>query len=321
MKTVSVVVPVMNEEDTVATLAQRVVEVFAGPAAARGKLVEIIFVDDGSTDATWQRVRDIPHPVVSGLRLRRNFGKAAALQAGVLASSGEIIITMDGDLQDDPDEIPRLLAEIDAGFDVVSGWKRTRHDPLGKTLPSKLFNFVTARVSGVHIHDFNCGFKAYNRHVFDSVNLYGELHRFIPALAAAMGYRVTEIEVLHHPRRFGKSKYGIGRLIKGFLDLLTVITITTFNSRPGHLFGGMGAALGVAGMLINTYLLVIWLLGDPIGQRPLLMLGALLVIVGLQFVFFGMMAELIVSQRSRPTADDIVAETAGRQLPALHAPA
>jgi glycosyltransferase involved in cell wall biosynthesis len=311
MKTVSVIVPVMNEEETVATLAQRVIDVFADPARAQETLVEIIFVDDGSTDATWERIRAIQDPVVSGLRLRRNFGKAAALQAGILRSTGDIVVTMDGDLQDDPSEIPRFLAELDAGFDVVSGWKRTRHDPMGKTLPSKLFNFVTARVSGVPIHDFNCGFKAYRRQVFSSVNLYGELHRFIPALAHAMGYRVTEIEVLHHPRRFGKSKYGVGRLLKGFLDLLTVVTITTFNSRPGHLFGGVGATLGAAGMLINLYLLASWLMGNAIGHRPLLILSVLLVIVGLQFILFGMMAELIVSQRSSDAPRDIVAETSG----------
>lgn len=312
MKTVSVIVPVMNEEETVATLAHRVVDVFSDAERVGGAtLAEIIFVDDGSSDATWERIRAIPEQVVSGLRLRRNFGKAAALQAGILRSSGDIIITMDGDLQDDPDEIPRFLAALDAGFDVVSGWKRTRHDPMGKTLPSKLFNFVTARVSGVHIHDFNCGFKAYRRRVFDSVNLYGELHRFIPALAHAMGYKVTEIEVLHHPRRFGKSKYGVGRLLKGFLDLLTVVTITTFNSRPGHLFGGIGAALGAAGGLINVYLLASWLMGNAIGQRPLLILGVLLLIVGLQLVLFGMMAELIVSQRTPDAPRDIIAETTG----------
>lgn len=217
---------------------------------------------------------------------------------------------MDGDLQDDPDEIPHFLERVQAGFAVVSGWKRTRHDPLGKTLPSKLFNRVTAFVSGVHIHDFNCGFKAYRREVFDSVELYGELHRFIPALSAAMGYSVTEIEVLHHPRRFGRSKYGVGRLIKGFLDLLTVVTITKYNSRPGHLFGTIGVGIGALGMLINAYLLVIWLMGQPIGHRPLLSLGVLLSIVGLQFVLFGMMAELIVS-RGGARSRDIVARTVG----------
>lgn len=310
MNRVSIVVPVMNEQETVATLAARVAKVFSSDGQV-AELAEIIFVDDGSRDETWKRIRSIQDPRVSGLRLRRNFGKAAALQAGIEQATGDIIITMDGDLQDDPDEIPRFLAAIASGHDVVSGWKRTRHDPLGKTLPSKLFNFVTARVSGVRIHDFNCGFKAYRREVFRSIELYGELHRFIPALAAAMGYAVTEIEVLHHPRRFGKSKYGVGRLIKGFLDLLTVLTITRYGSRPGHLFGGLGLVIAGVGVVINAYLLVLWLSGSAIGHRPLLSLGVLLSIIGLQFVLFGMMAELIVSLRQRSNARNVVAETSG----------
>lgn len=312
METVSVIVPVMDEQETVATLAGRVQQVFATSLAGVAELREIIFVDDGSRDATWERVRAIAGGPVRGLRLRRNFGKAAALQAGILASSGSILITMDGDLQDDPDEIPRFLEQVRAGFDVVSGWKRTRHDPLGKTLPSKLFNLVTARVSGVDIHDFNCGFKAYRREVFDNVDLYGELHRFIPALAAANGFGVTEIEVLHHPRRFGRSKYGVGRLIKGFIDLLTVVTITKYNSRPGHLFGTLGIGIAGLGLLVNLYLAVLWLMGHAIGQRPLLSLGVLLSIVGLQFILFGMLSELIVSRGgNRQSARSIVAEHVG----------
>ncbi|HEY5972159.1 MAG TPA: glycosyltransferase family 2 protein [Pseudoxanthomonas sp.] len=309
------IVPVMDEEETIRTLADKIIGMFSTSLAGTASLKEIIFIDDGSSDKTWERISQASGPIVRGLRLRRNFGKAAALQAGILQSSGDIVITMDGDLQDDPDEIPRFLAEIRSGFDVVSGWKRTRHDPLGKTLPSKLFNYVTARISGVRIHDFNCGFKAYRREVFESINLYGELHRFIPALAASMGYSVTEIEVLHHPRRFGKSKYGVGRLIKGFIDLLTVVTITKFNSRPGHLFGTLGVALGSLGLLINIYLLISWVAGHAIGQRPLLLLGALLLIVGLQFILFGMMSELIVSREPHSKSKNIVAETSGGTLP------
>lgn len=320
MDSVSVIVPVMDEQETVATLARRVQEVFSTALDGSAELREIVFVDDGSKDATWQRISEISGPVVRGLRLRRNFGKAAALQAGILASSGNLIITMDGDLQDDPNEIPRFLEQIRSGFDVVSGWKRTRHDPLGKTLPSKLFNLVTARVSGVNIHDFNCGFKAYRREVFDNVNLYGELHRFIPALAAASGFSVTEIEVLHHPRRFGRSKYGVGRLIKGFIDLLTVVTITRYNSRPGHLFGTLGVAIAGLGLLANIYLAIAWLMGQPIGQRPLLSLAVLLTIVGLQFILFGMMSELIVSRGGGRHRDRrIVAEHTGAQ-PTTQAP-
>lgn len=317
METVSVVVPVMDEQDTVITLAERVAEAFNSPDIG-ATLKEIIFVDDGSRDDTWnQIVLASQHtPVVSGIKFRRNFGKAAALQQGVLQASGEIIITMDGDLQDDPKEIPRFLAAIRSGLDVVSGWKKIRHDPLNKTSFSRVFNFVTARVSGVRIHDFNCGFKAYRSEVFRSVNLYGELHRFIPALAAAVGYRIGELEVEHHPRRFGKSKYGFGRLAKGLIDLLTVVTITRFNSRPGHLFGGLGLLVGTAGMGINLYLAALWTMGEPIGHRPLLSLGVLLTITGLQFVFFGMMAELLLSSQSRGLSAGIVAATTPLPSPA-----
>lgn len=308
MHSVSVVVPVMDERDTIFELVQRIEAAFVPTEAA--SLTEIIFVDDGSRDDTWMRITEVSqlHPVVSGVKLRANFGKAAALEEGIKRASGAVIITMDGDLQDDPKEIPRFLEALDSGFDVVSGWKKIRHDPMGKTLPSKLFNAVTARVSGVRIHDFNCGFKAYRREIFDSVTLYGELHRFIPALAHSVGYKVGEIEVEHHPRKFGKSKYGVGRLFKGFLDLLTVVTITQFNLRPGHLFGGFGIAVSTIGLLINLYLLAEWLGGLAIGHRPLLTLGVLLVIVGIQFMLFGMMAELIVSQRAREQARAIIAE-------------
>lgn len=195
-------------------------------------LYEIIFVDDGCNDATWERILGLAGLGVRGRRLRRNFGKAAALQAAILQSNSDIIITMDGDLQDDPDEIPRFLEHINAGYDVGSGWKRTRQDPLGKTLPSRLFNYVTARASGVRIHDFNRGFKAYCSEVFAFIDLYGELRGFISELATAHGFMVTKIVVLHHPRRFERSKYGIARLLKGFIDLLTVLTITKYNSRP-----------------------------------------------------------------------------------------
>lgn len=312
METVSVIVPVMNEQETIGPLIEKIVDVFSSSIDASTILNEIIFIDDGSTDDTWRKIAgaaSIEGSVVHGIRFRRNLGKAAALQEGIGRANGDIIITMDGDLQDDPKEIPRFIEAIHSGIDVVSGWKRTRYDPLGKTLPSKLFNYVTARISGVSIHDFNCGFKAYRREVFCAVNLYGELHRFIPALADAVGYKVGEIEVQHHPRVYGKSKYGIGRLLKGFLDLLTVVTITKFNSRPGHLFGGLGVAVGAVGLAINAYLLLVWLGGEAIGHRPLLSLGILLSILSLQFILFGMMAELLISlKRSAPKG--IVAEVA-----------
>ncbi|ESY90985.1 glycosyl transferase family 2 [Mesorhizobium sp. LNHC209A00] len=292
-------VPVRDEQDTVQALICQIEAAFEQIDVAQASLKEVIFVDDGSRDNTWKEIlgatKASPH--VKGVRLRRNFGKAAALQAGISNASGNVIVTMDGDLQDDPKEISRFLDEIRAGFDVVSGWKQVRHDPLGKTLPSKLFNRVTAKVTGVSLHDFNCGFKAYRSEVFDNIRLYGELHRFVPALAHATGFKVSEIVVQHHPRRFGKSKYGVARLLKGFLDLLTVVTITKFNSRPGHLFGGLGVAVISIGFVIFLFLCARWFEGEAIGGRPLLLVSTLLMIVGGQFTLFGMVAELIVVTR------------------------
>ncbi|TWH02336.1 glycosyltransferase involved in cell wall biosynthesis [Ochrobactrum sp. J50] len=310
MRTVSVIIPVMNEKDTIREIANRIEAVFEDKVEISVVLKEIVFIDDGSTDTTWNEIQGAIglSGKIKGVRLRRNFGKAAALQVGVSESTGDIIITMDGDLQDDPKEIPKFLKLIDSGADLVSGWKKVRHDPLGKTLPSKLFNRVTGMVTGVKLHDFNCGFKAYRREVFDSVRLYGELHRFIPALAHAMGFKVEELIVEHHPRRFGSSKYGVNRLLKGFLDLLTVVIITKYNSRPGHLFGGLGVVVGAIGLLLFLYLAFEWLGGAAIGNRPLLTTSTLLMTVGLQFTLFGMIAELIVANRQIETTPNIVAE-------------
>lgn len=297
IQTVSIVVPVKEEEQTIAKLVEAIDSVFRSSLAQSAQLNELIFIDDGSSDATWVEIEKVvsQYHFVIGVKLRRNFGKAAALQEGVSLSTGEIIVTMDGDLQDDANEIPRFLEAINQGSDLVSGWKKIRHDPLGKTIPSKLFNYVTARVSGVQIHDFNCGFKAYRREIFDGIRLYGELHRFIPAIANNVGFRISEIPVTHHPRRYGKSKYGVKRLLKGLLDLLTVIAITKYSYRPGHLFGGIGIIVSGLGGLMLSYLTILWLLGNSIGGRPLLIIAALLVIIGVQFVLFGLIAELIVN--------------------------
>lgn len=298
---VSVVVPVMNEEQTVMRLAADVIAV--ADAQAAFSLAGIHFIDDGSTDATWARILDaaVADPRVHGVRMRRNFGKATALQVGVGEARGDIIITMDGDLQDDPQELPRFVEAILAGADVVSGWKRTRHDPIGKTLPSKVFNAITSRASGIPLHDFNCGFKAYRREVFESVHLYGELHRFVPVLAHAFGFRISEIEVTHHARRFGQSKYGARRFMRGILDLFTVLTVTRYGRKPGHLFGAGGLVIGALGGCILAGLSIWWLLGHSIGDRPLLLLGVLLVLVGIQFLMFGLLAELMIS-RDRDSA-------------------
>lgn len=304
---VAVIVPVMNEEATIAALAERILATSA--ASDTFRLVAILFIDDGSSDATWERILAASRldGRVRGVRLRRNFGKATALQIGVRETEADIVITMDGDLQDDPDELPRFVAAVQSGFDVVSGWKRTRHDPLGKTLPSKLFNRITSWASGIPLHDFNCGFKAYRREVFDTVHLYGELHRFVPVLAHASGFSVGEIEVTHHPRRFGHSKYGARRFLRGLLDLFTVLTLTRYGRKPGHLFGAGGLLLGTLGIGILGWLSILWLLGHAIGDRPLLQLGVLLVLVGVQLLMFGLLAELMIS-RDRETATFLVRE-------------
>ncbi|HEV8686790.1 MAG TPA: glycosyltransferase family 2 protein, partial [Gaiellaceae bacterium] len=234
-------------------------------------------------------------PNVRVVRLRRNFGKAAALDAGFRNATGDIVVTMDGDLQDDPAEIPRLLAKLDEGFDLVSGWKARRRDPLSRRVLSRVFNWVTGRVSGVRLHDMNCGLKAYRAEVVRGLSIYGELHRFIPVLAHYRGFRVGELSVNHRPRREGRSRYGMERYLRGFLDLLTVTFMGRYRHRPLHLFGGLGLALGFAGFLICLYLTALWFAGHAIGHRPLLTLGVLLVVVGMQFLSLGLIGEMITT--------------------------
>lgn len=297
LRSISLVVPIYNEEQSLETLHQRITTV----VQSLTDQYEIIFINDGSTDgsaAALERLwRDDKH--VKVLQLRRNFGKAAALAVGFEEAQGDIVITMDGDLQDDPDEIPRLVACLRDGYDVVSGWKQERHDPLSKTLPSRLFNWVVSRTTGLKLHDFNCGFKAYRREVVKNVRLYGELHRFIPALAHGQGFRVTELPVKHHPRKFGKSKYGIERLLRGFFDLMTVLFLTRYLKKPLHLFGSLGLLVFVAGMLINLYLVWLKIQGQSIGTRPLLSLGILMVLVGIQLFCTGLIAELLIYLHQR----------------------
>jgi glycosyltransferase involved in cell wall biosynthesis len=309
----SIVVPAMNEEESLQLLVARIMEVCASSGLA---LSDIVLVDDGSSDRTWAVMAQLAadNEPVQAIRLRRNFGKATALMVGIAACTGDVVITMDADLQDDPGEIPRFVEMLDAGCDLVSGWKKERHDPLTKTLPSRLFNAVTARISGVRLHDFNCGFKAYRREIFDSVELYGELHRYVPVLAHALGYRVGELPVRHHARKFGKSKYGMARYLRGFLDLLTVVLLTRFAYRPGHLFGGLGALFLVGGGGVLAYLAGLKLLtGASIGGRPLLLFGVMVVIIGLQLVLFGLLAELIISRTQRPVeARKLVSQHLGR---------
>jgi glycosyltransferase involved in cell wall biosynthesis len=307
---VSVVIPALNEEESVPALVAGI----RTACEAIGRAFEVVVVDDGSTDGTFDRLRELraADPRVRAVRFRGNFGKAAALSAGFQAVRGEVVLTMDADLQDDPTEIPRFLAKLDEGCDLVSGWKAVRNDPPGKTLPSKLFNAVTARLTGIPLHDFNSGFKAYRRELIDEIEVYGELHRYIPVLAAQKRFRIGEIAVRHHARRFGRSKYGVERFTRGLLDLLTILFLTKYIRRPSHLFGTGGLAFMGAGLAISLYMSALWLLGErPIGNRPLLLLGVLLLIVGVQFVSMGLIGELILRQ-TRPTAETFsIRETLG----------
>lgn len=296
----SVVVPVLDEAGTVEELARRV----AAALAPLGLSFEIVFVDDGSRDGTSDRIREARarDPRVKLVRLRRNFGKAAALTAGFDHAAGKWIVTMDGDLQDDPEEIPRMLEQLEAGpFDLVSGWKQDRQDPISKTVPSKLFNWVTRKLAQVDLHDFNCGFKAYRREVLEQVPIYGELHRYIPVLASRRGFTVGELAVRHHARKSGVSKYGWDRFYKGMLDLITVLFITKYTRRPLHLFGAMGLVGLGAGFLINLYLAIGWFLGQPLSNRPLLLLGSLLMLIGLQVLMTGLLAEMTNHRTFRRT--------------------
>jgi glycosyltransferase involved in cell wall biosynthesis len=296
---VSVVVPLYNEQDSLETLVQGIFQA----CAPLGLACEIIAVDDGSTDASMEVLKKLRSrdPRLRIISFRRNFGKADALDAGFRAAQGEIILTMDADLQDDPKEIPRFVERLEQGWDLVSGWKKVRHDPLNKTLPSKLFNAVTSKVSGVKLHDFNCGFKAYRREVTEALQVYGELHRFLPAIAHMKGFRVTEMEVEHHARPFGHSKYGARRLVSGILDLMTVVVTTRYFKKPLHFFGAPGLFFGALGALINLWLT--WqkvVAGHSLSNRPLLFLGILLMIVGLQLVSLGLIGEMISRGQKEP---------------------
>jgi glycosyltransferase involved in cell wall biosynthesis len=290
---ISVVVPVHNEERSVALLLDELGSALDGS----GRGWEAIFVDDGSTDGTFSALTRL-HAAADNVRivrLRRNFGKAAALQAGFEQASGDVVVTIDGDLQDDPAEIPRLLAKLDEGFDLVSGWKTKRRDPLSRRIPSRIFNSVTGRLSGLRLHDLNCGLKAYRAEVLQGLRIYGELHRFIPLLAHYRGFRVAEVPVNHRPREHGRSRYGMERYIRGFLDLLTVTFMGRYRHRPLHLFGGLGLLLSLLGGVVLAYLTVLKLTGEAIGHRPLLTLGVLLVVVGIQLLSLGLLSELITS--------------------------
>jgi glycosyltransferase involved in cell wall biosynthesis len=301
---ISIVIPVYNEKESLKILLG---EIDAVGRQANLEL-EVLFVDDGSRDGSWDVIRELAasDPWVRGIRFRRNFGKAAALSAGFRNVRGNPIITVDGDLQDDPKEIPRFLAAMDQGLDVVSGWKRVRHDPWHKVLPSRVFNYLVSQLMGVWLHDHNCGMKCYRAEIFREVRLYGELHRFIPVLAAARGYKVGEIEIEHRPRRFGHSKYGVRRFVKGFLDLLTVKFLTGFGQRPQHLLGTIGLIAFAIGVLGMGYLGITWLINLarpgsflPLHERPLLIYSVAALLLGAQMMSIGFLAELITAYQGR----------------------
>ena len=317
MPAFSAVIPVYNERESLAQLHRELDKV----ARAHELEMEIIFVDDGSTDGSWDELSKLADADsrVQAIRFRRNFGKAAALSAGVTAARRPIVITLDADLQDDPQEIPRFLAELGEQRDVISGWKRRRHDPWHKVLPSRVFNGMVSWMTGVKLHDHNCGFKCYRREVFDEVRLYGEMHRFVPVLAAARGWKVGEIEVNHRPRTFGRSKYGFRRFIKGFLDLLTVYFLTGFDRRPQHLLGTVGIASFLLGLAGLSYLAVYWVVAQalpewelaPLHQRPAVIYSMGLMLLGAQFMSIGFLAELFTSYYGRELESYSVQQTAG----------
>lgn len=294
----SIVVPAKNEQQSLLLLYSELIEVLN----KLKKDYEIIFVDDGSTDQTFAVLKKIHqrNKQVKVIRLRGNFGKSIALQTGFDLAQGKTIITLDADLQDNPKEVPAFLKALDQGYDLVSGWKKKRRDPIGKVWPSRLINLIARLVTGVPIHDINCGFKAYRREVIENLNLYGELYRFIPIFAAKQNFRVTEVVVDHRPRKYGQTKFGWDRGVKGLLDLMTVIFLTGFIQRPGHFFGTLGLLSFLIGFVIGLYIVYLRINTGSIQFRhPLLFLGMLLMIIGIQLISTGLLAEMITYSKQK----------------------
>lgn len=296
---ISVVIPLLNEEESLIELSELLEENLEKIANDKW---EVIFIDDGSSDNSFKIIKSInqKNNNFKAIRFRRNYGKSAALSVGFKEANGDIIITMDADLQDDPNELKNLVDKINEGFDLVSGWKKVRYDPVSKTLPSKFFNWVTSIASGIKLHDFNCGLKAYKSDAAKSLNVYGEMHRFLPALSHRDGFKVTEIIVKHHPRKHGNSKFGASRFLKGFLDLITVVFLTRFLKRPLHFFGTLGFISAFIGLGIDAYLTIEWLLGRTyLSERPLALLGVAMIIVGVQFISMGLLGEMLVRNSAK----------------------
>ena len=315
----SFVIPVYNEVESLRALHKERCEV----AEEHHYEFEIVFIDDGSKDGSWDLIKQLAadDARVRGIRFRRNFGKAAALSAGFEAATGDYVFTLDADLQDDPHEIPRFLEEMDKGFDVISGWKQVRHDPWHKVGPSRVFNWLVGRLTGVKLHDHNCGFKCYRRQVLEEVHIYGELHRFVPVLAAAKGWGVSEVVVNHRSRKFGYSKYGVSRIVKGFLDLFTVYFLTGFRERPQHLLGTLGILsffLGSAGLI---YLAIYWVIKEleifpewkmeDLHNRPAVIYSMGLLLLGAQLISMGFLAELITAYSGRDVQQYSVRDRVG----------
>jgi glycosyltransferase involved in cell wall biosynthesis len=291
-KIVSVVIPLYNEEESVVELSITLKKVLEKIKAN----YEVIFIDDGSTDSSYQKIKEINHlnNRFKCIKFKRNYGKSTALSEGFKTAKGDYVITMDADLQDDPEEIPALIQKLNEGYDLVSGWKKIRHDPFIKKHTSKLFNFVTSTLVGLKLHDYNCGLKGYKKEVIKNIKIYGEMHRYIPALAYLSGYRVTEIAVTHHPRKFGQTKFGTNRFVNGLFDLITVLFTTKFIKKPLHFFGMIGLLNFLLGSGIIVYLTILKFFdGVPISNRPLFLIGILLAIVGVQFISLGLIAEMI----------------------------
>jgi glycosyltransferase involved in cell wall biosynthesis len=305
-QSISVVIPLYNEEESLQELSQKLEEVLGG----LGCEYEVVFIDDGSTDKSFEKIKEINrrNSKFHCIKFRKNYGKSAALAKGFRSAKGNIIITMDADLQDDPSEIPELIKVLNSGYDLVSGWKKVRYDPFIKKYTSRFFNFVTSKLSGIKLHDFNCGLKAYKKDVIKSLKIYGEMHRYIPALAHLSGFKVTEKPVKHHARKYGKTKFGANRFINGFLDLITVVFIDRYIKRPLHFFGAIGMISSMTGFLITIYLVFLKLFeGKPLSDRPLFIVGIFMIILGVQFFSLGLIAEIIT--KSNYSEQDILIET------------
>jgi glycosyltransferase involved in cell wall biosynthesis len=299
----TVIVPIFNEAESVPMLVARLTESLAAAPSPYAGSYEIILVDDGSTDATFGVCADLQRrdARLRVVQFRRNYGKTAALNAGFALCQGRYVVTIDADMQEDPTDMFRLLEQLDAGYDLVSGWRQHRDDPVSKRLPSWVYNTVVAAMTGIRLHDFNCGFKAYRREVVGELRLYGDMHRFVPVLAHQSGFRVTEVPVQHQRRQFGQSKYGSGRLARGYLDFVQVLFLTGYAQQPFRLFGTVGTFCCLVGGVALVYLTALWFLGlGPIGNRPLLTMGALLVMTGVQLLSLGLIGELLRSLTYRP---------------------